>query len=215
MKDVLSNEELGRAARFRFEEPRQRFAACRMTLRRLLASCCGCPPKAVPLRYGDHGKPELSFSDFESTVPRMEFSVSHSGDLGLIGLTVGSAVGVDVEECNPAVKTLRLAQRFFAPSEAAELANLPVEKQLAGFYRGWTCKEAYLKATGRGMSLSLSSFCVAIDPAQSASLLSVVDQPTEPERWMIQSLELASGYAAAVMVACPDCRIERWKWLSD
>ena len=214
MNAILSDDERQRAVRFRFDEPRQRFATCRTTLRKLLGSCCGILPNAVPLRYGDHGKPELSFTELEPHLPRIEFSVSHSGDLGLIAITKESAVGIDIEECNPAVKTLRLAQRFFAPPEAAELSQLPPEKQLAGFYRGWTCKEAYIKATGLGMSLSLSSFCVTIDPDQPASLHHVVNQPTEPQRWTIQSGDVAPNYAAAVMVAHPHCRIACWNWPS-
>ena len=212
LNELLTGDERMRADRFRFEEPRRRFVTCRATLRQVLGMCCGVAPVAVPLRYGPHGKPELSFSELDSKVPRMEFSVSHSGGLGLIAVTVGSSVGIDIEECNPAVKILKLAERFFAPAEASELNNLVPEKQLPGFYRGWTCKEAYIKAKGMGLSLSLSSFRVAIDPDRPASLCHVDDQPDEPFRWTIQSLDVAHNYAAAVMVAQPNCCFRCWDW---
>jgi 4'-phosphopantetheinyl transferase len=209
---MLSDDEQLRAARFQFDEPRQRFVICRATLRQLLGNTCGIAPEAIRFRYGDYGKPELDVADPDPASPRIEFSVSHSSDLGLIAIARGSPVGVDIEYQNPSVKILRLAERFFAPAEATVLRNLTTAQQLAGFYRGWTCKEAYLKATGRGLSLSLSSFCVAIEPDQPAALRHVDDQPEEPGRWTIQSLDVAANYAAAVMVARPDCRVQCRDW---
>jgi 4'-phosphopantetheinyl transferase len=208
----LSADELARADRFRFDEPRRRFVTCRSALRQLLGNACGIAPQDVVLRYGPHGKPAISFADLGTITPKIEFSVSHSGDLGLIAVTVESPVGIDVEELNSNVKILKLAERFFSASEAEDLRNLKVEKQLAGFYRGWTCKEAYIKATGRGLSLSLSSFRVLIDPDHPASLVQVNDQPDEPLHWTTSSLEVAPDYAAAVMVSQPNCRIQKWDW---
>lgn len=210
----LSAEELARADRFRFDDPRRRFVTCRTALRQLLGSACGIEAAEVKLCYGPHGKPELSRVDLDSKTPGIQFSVSHSGELGLIALTIDSPIGIDIEELDPTVRILKLAERFFSASEAEELRNLVAEKQLAGFYRGWTCKEAYLKATGRGLSLSLSSFCVAMDPDQPASLLHVNDSPDEPLHWTTRSLDVASHYAAAVMVSVPDCRIQKWDWQS-
>ena len=210
----LSPDEIERANRFRFDEPRRRFIVCRATLRHLLGTCCDVSPSAVPLRYGNQGKPELSFDEIHSKQPQLEFSVSHSGEFGLIAIAINSPVGVDVEECNPKVKTIGLAERIFSPAESLELSNLPLDEQLAGFYRGWTCKEAYIKATGRGLSYPLNSFSVSIDPKKPAALLHIDDLPNEPHRWTIQSLDVAEQYAGAVMVAQPDCHVECWDWPS-
>lgn len=209
---LLTDEEKQRAARFRFDLPRQRFVICRATLRQVLGNCCGVVAEDVPLNYGPHGKPELAWDRLSADVPRVQFSVSHSGDYGLIAVTIETEVGVDIEECNPAVKTLKLAERFFSPVEASELANLPAERQLDGFYRGWTSKEAYLKATGRGLTLSLSSFCVRIDPDQPAALVHIDDQPDESPCWTTYSFDVGPGYAAATMVKCQGSHIALWDW---
>ena len=201
----LTDDERIRAARFRFEDPRRRFIICRSTLRQLLGHCCGIEPQSVPLTYNNHGKPELALPTDDPQVPKVEFSVSHSGEFGLIALAVGSLVGIDVEEFDPSVKILKLAERFFAPQEAAELSDMPPEKQLAGFYRCWTSKEAYIKAKGGGLSINLSSFRVATDPDQPASLSHIDDHPDEPARWTTRALEVAPGYAATVMINRPNC----------
>jgi len=212
MLDLLSDEERARAARFRFDDPRRQFVICRVTLRRLLGTICGVAPQSVPFRYGGRGKPELLFPASNSSVPQMEFNVSHSGTIGLIAIAVGAPIGIDVEEYDPAVKFLQLAERFFAPLETIELMGLKPEKQRDGFYRGWTCKEAYIKARGDGLSLALASFRVAIDPDQPASLCDVNDQPDEPRFWTTESLHVSDNHAAAVMIRRPECRIALWDW---
>ena len=130
----------------------------------------------------------------------IEFGVSHSADLALIAIALGMRVGVDVEQHNAKVRILKLAARFFSPREAAQLASLPECDQLAGFYRGWTSKEAYLKATGFGLSFSLSKFTVGLNPREPVGLLEVVDQPDEATRWRMHSLEVAPGFSAALLV---------------
>ncbi|WP_373650392.1 4'-phosphopantetheinyl transferase superfamily protein [Schlesneria sp. DSM 10557] len=210
--DVLSEEERQRAARFRFDEPRRQFVTCRGTLRKLLGSLCRISPNAIEFQYGPHGKPGLMVRQADSRISELQFSVSHSGSLGLIALSVGKAVGVDVEEFSPAVKHHQLAERYFAPPEAQELKRLPAELQLSGFYRGWTCKEAYIKALGTGLSHSLSSFQVTIDPARPASLCHIDGKPREPDRWTAMALDVGARYAAALMIAEPNCRVQCWDW---
>ena len=93
----LSEEERFRAERFRFDEPRSRFVACRATLRQILGHCYGLTPSAIVFGYGPHGKPEI-VANTESSRPDVQFNISHSGAWGLIAVTIGAVVGVDIEE---------------------------------------------------------------------------------------------------------------------
>lgn len=206
----LPAEEQVRAERFRFHDPRARFVGCRVPLRSILANCLGMAASAISFGYGANGKPELTAGQKAET--SIEFNLSHSGDWGLIALTVGSAVGVDIEQFDTRSEIQRLAERYFAKSEVAEFLQLSEQNRQAGFYRGWTCKEAYMKATGRGMSQPLSSFTVRIDPDQPASLLSIDGQPDEPPRWSVWSFDVTPNYAAAAMVARRPARLQLWDW---
>lgn len=202
LKANLSPDESKRADRYKVLRPKQHFIVCRAVLRRLLGECLNCLPSQVEFEYGNHGKPSLRRP--EPSTPRIEFSVSHSADQALIALTVGRRIGVDIEQIDSSVQTLKLAQRFFSPREASELVALPEAIQLAGFYRGWTCKEAYLKATGFGLSFPLNKFSVSLDPRLPVELLEVIDQPEELNRWRLLSLDPAGGFAAAVMFEASD-----------
>ncbi|MBC8113051.1 MAG: 4'-phosphopantetheinyl transferase superfamily protein [Candidatus Saccharimonas sp.] len=221
LRSVLSPDELIRADRYKFDEPRRRFIVCRAALRQLLGSCLDCGPESLKFVYGPHGKPMWEPNAVTSVgsslaVPAnraVEFGVSHSADLALIAITVGRRVGVDVEQHDAKVRILKLAARFFSPREAAQLASLPECDQLAGFYRGWTCKEAYLKATGFGLSFPLSQFTVALNPREPAGLLEVIDQPDEVPRWRMHSLDVAPGFSAALLVeatAHESVEVQQW-----
>ena len=214
-RDLLSDDERQKAERFRVEDPRRQFVTCRSALRRLLAGSFQLSPRELKFEYGAHGKPRLARGGLPAGFPEVEFSVSHSGHLGLIALTIEAPVGVDIEQRNPRVNALRLAERFFATSESQELARLPAEKLLDGFYKGWTCKEAYIKATGRGLSLSLSSFLVSMDPDQPVALIHVDDQPDAPLAWTVCALDVGDGHAASLMVGTSPCTINCWEWPTE
>jgi 4'-phosphopantetheinyl transferase len=234
MRSVLSPDELTRADRYNFDEPRQRFIVCRAALRQLLGECLNREAGSLAFTYGPHGKPMLMAGNTKAPLTlalspqgrgegtggqtQFDFSVSHSADLALIAITVGRRVGVDVERHDAKVRIHKLATRFFSPREAAELASLPECDQLVGFYRGWTCKEAYLKATGFGLSFPLSKFTVALNPHSPVSLQEVTDLPDEAARWQMHSLNVADDFSAALLVETSSrelVSVRQWSFVSD
>ena len=92
------------------------------------------------------------------------------------------------------------AERFFAPSEVAAIRALPKSEQPQAFFRCWTRKEAYLKATGKGLSLPLGHFEVSVALGRPAALLNVRDDLDEAERWSLRDLDVRSDFAAALCV---------------
>ena len=73
------------------------------------------------------------------------------------------------------------------------------------FYRCWTRKEAFIKATGLGLSFGLSNFEVAVSElnSQQSALISINNNTADAKQWMLQSIMLdhtAANYFAAVAV---------------
>ncbi len=96
----------------------------------------------------DKGKPYLV------EYPKTYFNVSHTD--GLVAVAVSdSEVGVDAEAIRDI--DLRLCQRFFSRSEQ-DFVMAKEEGRLERFYRVWTRKEAYVKRSGDGLTMSLQSF---------------------------------------------------------
>jgi 4'-phosphopantetheinyl transferase len=111
LAETLSAEERQRAARFHFDRDRERFTAARGSLRRLLGSYCGRPPRELVFTYGQRGKPALADKDGED----LRFNLAHASGRALIAVTRGREVGVDLEDLQRAGDWQRLARRFFAP----------------------------------------------------------------------------------------------------
>lgn len=154
--EVCSAEEKARADRFLRAEDRNRFLRTRAALRHLLAEAMAAPAKDIRFETGPNGKPFLA----SALAPH--FNASHSGGLGLIGISAHDPIGVDVELIRGDINELELARGFFCPREHHFLAGLQGESRLRAFYRIWTCKEAVLKAFGVGIAINLKDFSVEL-----------------------------------------------------
>jgi len=192
---LLSPDEQTTASRFRFERDARRFTVARASLRAVLTGYTRSPARDLQFVYSQHGKPALAHSPQD-----IRFSVSHSGDLALLAVARSREVGVDLEVIREDVETDKLAQRFFSVRERESLHLLPSQHRVPAFFRCWTCKEAFLKAQGVGLSRSLESFDVEVDPARSARLISTRPNPGESESWSLHDVEMPPAYAAAVAV---------------
>ena len=192
--ELLSGEEKERAQRFRIERPRTAFVLTRGTLRLMLAHYLGGEPQAVRFRYQSQGKPSLVGDD------QLYFNVSHTDGLALLAFSRSRRLGVDVEKVKPDTEVEKLAERFFSERECRDLRQLTGDELQAAFFRVWTRKEAYIKATGEGLSLPLDQFDVSIAAGDRDALRATRPNAREAELWTVSDVAVESGYAAAVAV---------------
>ena len=136
-------------------QPRRQFTLCRAALRAILCEQSGCRNDRLSFGAALHGKP---FAMAEGARLPLNFNVSHSGGHGLIALSAGGRLGVDVEERIPRRHLDELIEAVMGPDEQAELAALREPAKLRLFYRLWTLKEALIKALGTGFSTDPSGF---------------------------------------------------------
>jgi 4'-phosphopantetheinyl transferase len=120
--------------------------------RQLLSRYASVAPADWRFSRGEHGKPGL----LDSPRP-LDFNLSHSGDWLACAITAGTAVGLDIEYCDPDRDVLKLARRFFQTHEIAALQACNREEQTARFYDYWTLKEARVKARGEALGQGLES----------------------------------------------------------
>ncbi len=211
MRASLTADERARAERYRFPGVGERFIASRGVLRGILGSYLGLEPGQVRLCVGTHGKPALANKGGASG---LRFNLTHSHRLGLYAVAHGREVGVDVEwiRSGSLVGRTRIADRFFSVREADELRALPAQIREEAFFACWTRKEAYIKAVGRGLSLSLSQFEVSVSPMAPAALLTTARDAQDARRWSLRDLQPGQGYAGALAVEGKGWRLRCWQW---
>lgn len=202
----LSVDERERARRFAFERDRRHFTSARGFLRILLGRYLGRDPSTLRFAVGPRGKPFLSGSEG----PR--FNLSHSGGLALLAFAVDRELGIDVERERPMPDAEDIARRYFSQREQEEILRLPREERGSAFFRCWTRKEAFIKATGDGLARPLDEFDVTLSPGEPARLLRVDGEPGAAHRFWLEDLRPAAGFAGALAVAGRPERVVRRAW---
>jgi 4'-phosphopantetheinyl transferase len=156
---LLDDAERARAARFAFDEDRQSYIAAHALLRLELSRCANRTPQDWRFGATALGKPFLL-----DPLRDLRFSISHTRGMVAVAVAQGVEIGVDVESVDRRAESMKLAERFFAPDEVAQLAAVEGSARRDLFFAIWTLKEAVVKATGQGLSRALDSFSVTTAP---------------------------------------------------
>lgn len=149
----------------------------------------GLQERSVEYEIGEWGKPTLKYQ------PEICFSLSHSGDFAIC--TIGDKpMGNDIEHMKDG--RLQVADRFFAGEELAWLYEARQGgEQTERMFRLWTMKESFVKAIGRGMSLSLQDFVVHMDGESGRPR---VRHSVDAKYYYMREYREIEGYCTAVCV---------------
>jgi 4'-phosphopantetheinyl transferase len=181
--------------------PRGVSATAHRHLGRLLSAYAGTEQPLAIVR-GAHGKPAAPDAG------GIEFNLSHSGRHVLIAFARGQALGVDVEAVDGRHRSvMAIAQRFFAPEEAAALEPLDEAGRRLAFLRLWTCKEAVLKALGSGLHFGLDRLRFSLDAAGLPQAVRAVGAEPLSGDWRLQRWEAPGETVAALAWQGPPRRL--------
>lgn len=164
----LPRGDLQRAARMATERHARRFLACRHVLYRVLADALGRSPEDIVLTADAFGK-----LDFVGST--LQFNLSRSGGQALIGLSRGTAIGVDIEHIRNLNYIAEIVDRHFTSVERAEWSHVTAASRTHAFLECWTRKEACIKALGTGVSIPLSSVHAGFSSAQPRAVRVLLD----------------------------------------
>ncbi|XP_076899513.1 uncharacterized protein LOC143553387 [Bidens hawaiensis] len=166
-------------------------------------------PKSLVFGKNAYGKPEVIWKETDDWhPPPLHFNLSHTSSLIACGVTVGSPIGIDVEEKQRKTKNniLSFAKRYFTCEEVEALSAISEpEVQRHEFIKLWTLKEAYVKALGTGFSAApFNTFTLrfrAANPNPEDSSIEIV--PLEKStnlttNWQFAHVELAGSHHAAI-----------------
>lgn len=193
---ILAPEERERASRFVFEPDAWHFRLCRAVLRIGLSIYTGIPAARIEIKTAERGKPYLQEAG-------IHFNVSHCRGVGLLAFTRVGAIGVDVEAVQPDIEDVEIASEHFTTAEAEWVASASSNLERAQrFTRLWTRKEAVLKATGKGIVESLSSFEVF---QTSKATVDVFSSGENAGQTSLNVKDISINESIYAAIAGPDC----------
>ncbi|MEO8150319.1 MAG: 4'-phosphopantetheinyl transferase superfamily protein [Bacteroidia bacterium] len=157
LKDILNADEIERMLRFKKKDDQLRFAYAHACLRILCSRYLGQPAAAINFTETINKKPciEICFGN-------LFFNLSHSGRKILIAFGTESEVGVDIEQMRPDFKIEEFMERNYSANEINSIINVDRDEQLNLFFKYWSRKEAWLKATGIGIFSDLVNVDTAL-----------------------------------------------------
>ena len=216
LRALLTDEEAQRAERFRFAEHRRRFIVRRARLRSLVAAYQGLAASDVRFDYGAKGKPQLPPDLDRHREGPLAFNLSDSKDLAVVAVTRGTALGVDVEVLRDMPDALSISKSFFAVAERHVLAAVPEAQRAQTFFNCWTRKEAYIKATGDGLSAPLDQFTVTLHPDSPCCFEEIEGDAQRARGWSLIAFRPLADAVGAVASERTDLQISGcFAWPDD
>jgi 4'-phosphopantetheinyl transferase len=194
---VLDERERERAGRFRLAADRESYIAAHALTRALLSHLEGRPPGAWRFVAAGGGKPEI---DPALGPLRIRFNLSHTRGFVACAAALDNEIGLDVECDERDISEFDLARRCFAPEEVVLLQELPADRRRRAFFRIWTLKEAYIKATGQGLACPLDAFAFLLDPI---AIRFRQDIAGDPANWRFAQFQATSKHVIALAMQRP------------
>jgi 4'-phosphopantetheinyl transferase len=206
---LLSDDERSRAGGYVFERDRIRYIVARGLLRLLLGRYLGTDGATIQFGYNAFGKPALA----ESFAGKLHFNLSHAGDWAAYAFALDRKVGIDIEPLRYDGPWCDMAASVFSRNELAEFEAIPQPEKTWAFQRGWVRKEAYVKGRGEGLSYLLDAFAVPLAELKERMPAMVMNHDDPTARWSVCSLDLISGYAAALAVEGTLAGVTVFQWV--
>lgn len=194
---LLSAAERARHQAFRFERDRHTYMSAHALARRVLAGLTGIAPEQLEFVKSAGGKPHPVLPPPFATIG---YSLSHTSGMVACALGRDMDCGVDVELRRPLDDMMALAAGIFTPAEIAQLEACAPEARETCFFRLWTLKEAYAKATGDGIVGDLSHVSLT---AVEGSASAVFSAGHDASGWHFHSTEAGPRHLLGVAARAP------------
>jgi 4'-phosphopantetheinyl transferase len=204
LEPTLDVRETAQAARFRLPGLARKYTIAHGLLRAALGAYLRVSAGSIEISRQTNGKPFVAGAG-------LGFNASDSDELLILGFAPDAELGVDVEHIRPLPDALDIARRFFHPAEYQQLLAFPEEQRTQAFFRCWTMKEAYLKATGEGLMSPLDGFRVDLERAACVPEI-CAGEAAARDSWTIATVMADPSYSVAVALPRGHWQVRYWRF---
>lgn len=192
----LAENEMARYQRFLYAKHKNSFLLTRALSRSILSHyVADVDPADWQFVANDYGKPQIAAPRLLTPI---YFNISHSANKLVMALSRHDGIGVDVETTKKTRETLKIGHRYFSEQEHRELCEQPKELVNDRFYDLWTLKEAYIKACGMGLAISLQQFSFDFQDAGKIRVNFSEGRVDDPTLWQFWQFAIDGDYKLAL-----------------
>lgn len=196
---LMTADENAKWQRYKFEKDKHQHLVTRALIRDTLSRY---EPQVAPADWrfeqNPHGKPAIA----NALRQPLYFNLSHTQNLAALAVTRSGTVGIDVEKIKPMEQVRGLAERCFVEDEVSFVFAGEKNSLLWRFFKLWTLKEAYIKARGCGMSLSLHAVRFAAE-AHPLTVSFDLEHDDQPEAWAFRHWQLGPEHLMSLAINLP------------
>jgi 4'-phosphopantetheinyl transferase len=185
IKELLTANEILKSDNFVMEKDRNRFIVTRGVLKILLGKFLDKHPTDVEFYYEQTLKPRVKTKNAD-----LHFNVTHSADRIIIAIS-SKPIGVDIEHVDEDFGFDQILDVTFSNQELDYIQNSNNKSE--AFYLLWTRKEAFLKATGKGIDDDLQNIPALTGVHELVSEISYSESP-----WYVGSFGIGNSYIASL-----------------
>lgn len=162
LKKILKQSEIDKIERYRFPEAQHNALITRAFVRIVLSQYAELQPQDWQFDITKNGKPEIKNASLA-----LRFNLSHNDKLIICAVCLKHDIGCDIENLSRKTSIETISKRYFASAEYQNLKNMPDQLRRSRFFEYWTLKEAFVKATGLGISQGFDSFNFTIEETKN------------------------------------------------
>jgi 4'-phosphopantetheinyl transferase len=198
--ETLDGEERAQADRFKLGLDRAAYVAAHALLRMTLSAVTGAEPRLWRFASDAQGRPCL-------TPPNeLRFSLSHCRRFVACAVRRGADIGIDIEDLSRPESQWGDALDFLPDCERKSLEGVDGSARRDRFFRLWTVREAFAKATGMGMAKAFEAVEFSIDPLTMRE--AGIGKGSFPGDWNFWADQTEGNFAWALAArSSPDARV--------
>jgi 4'-phosphopantetheinyl transferase len=181
---ILSVEEREKAIRFMQEQHAIKYVCNHRFMRNVLGAYLNVLPAEIKFSHTALGKPFIENSD-------LFFNLSHRNKYGLLAIFKDAEVGVDIEYIKELQDVATFSSYSFSEQEKAMIFN-GNKTNPEILFTFWAFKEAFIKATGTGLSVDISKINLADFFYKETNVM-----PNDNKLWTLKRLDAEEGYKTA------------------
>ena len=191
----LSDTELAFLKALRFEHHRLTYLVAHALLRATLSSYTDVKPVDWQFQTNPFNKP---FIAPPLNTLGLHFNLSHTEGMVAIALTQIGPLGIDIESTSREQNISEIAQDILTLNECLDLNQQAQTDQHIRLLKYWTLKEAFVKATGLGLTSGLQTFEFDLNAQPEPIIRFLSPNDTLARNWQFKQCTLPSSHILAL-----------------